>query len=253
MFISASVVELWAIPPVRFASHSAAALATGMKVGIGRSGSCSVCSRTSPERFRVGRSAIALSSVCITRTMIVRLDQLRGKRTLGEAAGVADDLGQQLQRPRRPGAVADHQRVEHAHRVAGLAVGDGLDVGVGVGVDAGGDRDPPGQVVGVVLGHGDREDRLAVGPHQLAEPVGDPRQGAAESAALQQLVGPQRAGGDDHAARGQRLHAASANAGRSARCGPRSRRCRRRRRAGGSRSRSGPASTSTPRRSASQR
>ena len=45
------------------------------------------------------------------------------------------------------------QRVEQAHRVAGLAVGDGLDVGVGVGVDARGDRDPLGQVVGVVLGH----------------------------------------------------------------------------------------------------
>ena len=64
-----------------------------------------------------------------------------------------------------------------------------------------GDRDPPGQVVRVVLGDGDGEDHLAVGADQLAEAVGDPRQGAAEAAALQQLVGAERAGGDDHAAR----------------------------------------------------
>ncbi len=77
-FSSASVIELWATPPVRLASHSAASLATGMKVGFGFSGSCSVCSQTLPERFSVGRRAIALSSVCITRRMIVRRDQFFG-------------------------------------------------------------------------------------------------------------------------------------------------------------------------------
>ena len=86
-FISASLTELWAIPPVRSASHSAASLATGMKVGLGRSGSCSVCSRTSPERFSFGRRAIALSSVCMTRTMIVRRDQPRGHITFANLPG----------------------------------------------------------------------------------------------------------------------------------------------------------------------
>jgi hypothetical protein len=78
MFISASITELWAMPPVRSASHSAASLATGMKVGFGFSGSCSVCSQTLPDRFSYGRRANALSSVCNTRRMIVRRDQFFG-------------------------------------------------------------------------------------------------------------------------------------------------------------------------------
>ena len=86
-FISASVSELWAMPPVRLASHSAASLATGMKVGFGFSGSCSVCSQTLPERFSVGRRAIALSSVCITRRMIVRRDQPFGHSTWANLSG----------------------------------------------------------------------------------------------------------------------------------------------------------------------
>ena len=78
MFAAASMIELCAIPPVRSASHCANAFATGMKVGFGRSGSCSVRSRTRPLRRRVARSAIALSSDCITSTMIVRFDHPRG-------------------------------------------------------------------------------------------------------------------------------------------------------------------------------
>ena len=74
MLKSASVVELWAIPPVRLANHSAAWLATGMNVGLGFSGSCSVFSHSEPNGPSRGRSAIALSSVCITRMMIVRRD-----------------------------------------------------------------------------------------------------------------------------------------------------------------------------------
>ena len=77
-FMSASVIELWAIPPVRSAIHSAHSLATGMNVGLGFSGSCSVCRRTPPSSLRLGRSAIALSSVCITSRMIVRRDQPNG-------------------------------------------------------------------------------------------------------------------------------------------------------------------------------
>ena len=79
MFATASMTELWAIPPVRSASHSANRLAIGMKVGFGRSGSCSVLRRTPPNRLRRARSAIALSSDCITSTMIVRCDQPRGR------------------------------------------------------------------------------------------------------------------------------------------------------------------------------
>ena len=39
-----------------------------------------------------------------------------------------------------------------------------------------------------------------VGADQVAEPVRDPRQGAAVAAVGEQLVGAERAGGDDHAA-----------------------------------------------------
>jgi hypothetical protein len=81
MFISASVIELCAMPPVRSAIHSAAWLATGMNVGLGFSGSCSVWRRTPPNGVRRGRSAIALSSVCMTSRMIVRRDQPYGLST----------------------------------------------------------------------------------------------------------------------------------------------------------------------------
>ena len=90
MLNSASVTELCAIPPVRSANHSAAWLATGMKVGLGRSGSCSVCSQNEPNGPLRGRSAIALSSVCITSMMIVRRDQCLANSTLREAPGVAE-------------------------------------------------------------------------------------------------------------------------------------------------------------------
>ena len=87
MLNSASVSALCAIPPVRFANHSAALLATGMKVGLGRSGSCSVCSQNEPRGPLRGRSAIALSSVCITRMMIVRRDQCLANSTLARRRG----------------------------------------------------------------------------------------------------------------------------------------------------------------------
>ena len=46
MFRADSMIELWAIPPVRLASQAVNALAAGMKVGFGFSGSCSVWSWT---------------------------------------------------------------------------------------------------------------------------------------------------------------------------------------------------------------
>ena len=45
-------------------------------------------------------------------------------------------------------------------------------MGVRVGVDARGDRHPPAEVAGEVLRHAHAEDALAVGPHQLSEPLG---------------------------------------------------------------------------------
>ena len=193
MLNSASVSELCAIPPVRLANHSAVWLAIGMNVGLGRSGSCSVFSQNDPNGPLWGRRAIALSSVCITRMMIVRRDQCLGNITCASRLGCRSTCSEELQRARHARAVADQQGVEAVHRVAGVAVGDGLDVGVGVGVDRGGDRHAFDQIVGVVLGHGHREDRLGVGAHELAQARGDARQRAVHAAALQQLVRAQRA------------------------------------------------------------
>ena len=58
-----------------------------MKVGFGRSGSCSVLSRTRPLRPGRARSAIALSSDCMTSTMIVRFDQPRGLSVRASGTG----------------------------------------------------------------------------------------------------------------------------------------------------------------------
>ena len=87
MLKSASVTELCATPPVRSANHSAVRLAIGMNVGLGRSGSCSVSSQNEPNGPLRGRSAIALSSVCITRMMIVRRDQCFGNITCSARLG----------------------------------------------------------------------------------------------------------------------------------------------------------------------
>ena len=105
MFATASVSPLCATPPVRSASHSANWFATGMNVGFGRSGSCSVRSRTPPRMLRA-RSAIALSSDCMTSTMIVRRDQPRGQVSFSEADRVARHRAEQLQRPRELRPVA---------------------------------------------------------------------------------------------------------------------------------------------------
>ena len=87
MLKSASVRALCAMPPVRSANHSAALLAIGMKVGFGRSASCSVRNRIEPNGPRLGRSAIALSSVCMTSRMIVRRDQCFGNSTFARRRG----------------------------------------------------------------------------------------------------------------------------------------------------------------------
>ena len=116
-----------------------------------------------------------LSSVCITSRMIVRRDQCRGAQQLQRTDRVAPQRGEPLDRPRHVRPVADERRVEQRHAVAGLAVADGLDVRVGVGVDRAADRDALGQVDRVVR-RGHREDRLGVRAH-------DGRRGGRRSAA----------------------------------------------------------------------
>ena len=100
---------------------------------------------------------------------------------------MAQHRREQLERPGQLRPVADQQRVERAHAVARVAVGDGLDVRVGVGVDARGDRHALGQVLGAFR-QGDGEDRLRVRPHQLAQAVGDARQRAAQRLASSRFV-----------------------------------------------------------------
>jgi hypothetical protein len=73
-------------------------------------------------------------------------------------------------------------------------------------VDRGGDGDAPDEVVVVILGHRHREDRLGVRAHELAQARGDPRERAAQAAALEQPVRPQRSGGHHDPARA--VHAA---------------------------------------------
>ena len=116
---------------------------------------------------------------------------------------MADHRREELQRARDLRPVADEQRVQQAHRVAGVAVADGLDVGVLVRVDRARDRDAL-RVVDAVVGRRHGEDRLAVGAHELAEAVRDVRQRTVVAAALQQLVRPERAGGQDDVLGGDR-------------------------------------------------
>ena len=194
------------MPPVRFASHAANWLATGMNVGIGRSGSRSVCSRA-PRRVLCALNAIALSSVCITSTMIVRRDQPRGSSSFRNVTGWRAAAPTQLERPRHARPVADQHRVERAHRVGRVAVDDGLDVRVGIGIDRAGDRDALLDVRRAGRER-DREDRLRVRAHELADAVGDPRQRAVQPARREQLVGAERTGREHHAAGGERPAAA---------------------------------------------
>ena len=115
--------------------------------------------------------------------------------------------GQQLERPRDARAVADEHRVQRAHGVRRVAVDHGLDVGVRVGVDRAGDRDPALDVRRTGR-QGDGEDRLRVGAHELADAMAQARQRAVQPAGGEQLVGAERAGREDHAAGGEGLAAA---------------------------------------------
>ena len=153
-----------------------------MKVGLGRSGSCSVCRRTPrPKQLalrpqahrRVDASASPAGSPSAATS--VKRDQ----HPRSVCSGWRSD------RRRATSAAGSASCPSPVIAVKGrliasppCAVGDDLDVGVGVGVDARGDRDRAAEVA-LVVGRGDRLDRLRVGADHVAEPVGEPRQGAA--------------------------------------------------------------------------
>ena len=100
------------------------------------------------------------------------------------------DLAEPAQRARHPPAAVDEQRPEQAHRVRAARVADGLDLGVGRGIERGADRDPR-RVVDARPERPRAEDRLGVGAHEHA----DAR--TAEPRAEEQLQGSERAGGQD--------------------------------------------------------
>jgi hypothetical protein len=92
-----------------------------------------------------------------------------GPEPAQRAERMAEDGAQEHERTGEARAVAGERREEQRHEVALAAVGAELDVRVLARVDARADRDVEPRVAPVV-GHGDGEDRLAVGADELAEP-----------------------------------------------------------------------------------
>ena len=174
-----------------------------MYVGFGLSGSCSVWSRTPSPKRPVARA----QPDRVVERLHHEQDQrarrpLAGEQRLAPLARVPEHLLDEPHRAREPRARADEDGEEKAHRAAAAAVGDGLDMGVRVGVDRAGDRHPLREVARLVV-VGDGEDRLAVGAHEVAEPVRDAGEGAARAAVLEQLVGAERTGGEHDPLRGE--------------------------------------------------
>ncbi len=124
--------------------------------------------------------------------------------------------GREGHRPRRPRPHRHLQDGQQAHRVGALAVADGLDVGVGVGVDGRGDGHAPGEVHPVrpvrpvrPVGAGARlavapvgglraHQRLGVGPGQRPESGRDAGQQPPVPHRVQQRLRAVRTGGDHH-------------------------------------------------------
>ena len=100
----------------------------------------------------------------MTSRMIVRLDHARGFCSLAKRTGWRSIATRNFSGRVSFVPSPIEQRVQQAHRVARVAVADGLDVGVLVGVDRAGDRDAL-RVVDAVVGRGHGEDRLAVRAH----------------------------------------------------------------------------------------
>ena len=135
--------------------------------------------------------------------MIVRFDQSPGTSGLERLAGLAEHLAEELQRASDAAALTYQQGEQHAHGAALAAVEPRLDVSVRVGVDAARDRDPLGEVdLGVVRRDG--QQRLAVGPDEVAQSVRHAGQRTTGTAVLEQGVRAQGARGEDDATAGLR-------------------------------------------------
>ena len=184
MLATASKIEPWARPPILSATMRAERLATGIQVGLGSPWPGSEVSQ--PKRPR--RTRIELSRLCMTRRITERSDQFRTDSDFTNVIGCRRTWSRKRSGPGDAPAAVDHDRGQQAHGVGPLPVAHRLDVGLGVGVDRGGDGDAVGEVQVVVVGLGG-DDGLAVGPAQVAEALGQPGQAAVAGQLVQQLLG----------------------------------------------------------------
>jgi len=119
-----------------------------------------------------------------------------GPEPTEELERMPQHVAQKPQGP-RPGLAASGEHcAQQVHDVLTLGIVHRLDVGVGVGINTRGD----GQALGIV--HGlpprlDTDERLAVGPHHIAQLVGDARQRSPRLAAVEQFQRSQGATRED--------------------------------------------------------
>ena len=235
------------MPPISSASSRAARVAGRDPGRVGRA----VARAGDQPRGRAGRAASRvvseLSTDCMTSAITVRSDQPRTDSIRGGQPGLPDDAAQPAADPVR--AAVDQQRLEQAHRVGAAPVADRLDVGLRVGVERAGDRHPVGEVepLGRACWRGTEAPRIASELVRVSSPRRGESPGSAPSARIrvQQPLGAERAGGEDHLVGVDHLRAGCAARRRCARCAPRT---RRRRRAG----RRSPWSAGAPRRRAAR-
>ncbi len=143
-----------------------------------------------------------LAMGCITSRIAVRRAHPNGQCARTKSSGWRSAFPTQRSQRGHGGPAPVRWRREERHRVVPLPVPHDLDVRVLVGVDAGADRDAPA-VVDVAPARGDREQRLAVRPHVVPEPIAHAREAASLLAAEEEVHGPERAGGEHHPARAE--------------------------------------------------
>ena len=148
----------------------------------------------------------------------MRRDHPKGQSSRSVRERVPEHRPDPLERACHSGARAGHDGEQPAHQVSAVAVGDDLDVGVGIGVDARGDRNRLGEVA-LVVRDGDRLDRLGVAAHDVTDPVAETRQRATVAAVGEQLVRPEGAGRDHDAPRRERGRAPAGEPGTCAAAG----------------------------------
>jgi hypothetical protein len=175
-----------------------------MKVGFGLSRFCSMARlKPRPNQRFLARSAIALSSDCITSSITMRRLQPTGQSVFSHCSGwramLPSHMSGRVTRLPLPTRIG----VEQRHEVAVATVVDELDVRIVIDVDAAADGDiVPGPAI---LGQAHGEDRFTVGAHQFAEAVADPGQRTPMLAVGEQLVRAQGASGEDDPARSEGL------------------------------------------------